>query len=104
MEYITQKESIQYMIDNEGKIENLPYEVGQTPSYSQYTQDFLDSFEKAGTVFQDSIKYLNPQWTELGQDMVSMFIDDMTPQQVLERIDARRETQAKAAKDENWNK
>ena len=33
-----------------------------------------------------------------------MFIDDMTPQQVLERIDARRETQAKAAKDENWNK
>lgn len=104
LEYITQKESIQYMIDNEGKIENLPYEVGQTPSYSQYTQDFLDSFEKAGTVFQDSIKYLNPQWTELGQDMVSMFIDDMTPQQVLERIDARRETQAKAAKDENWNK
>lgn len=90
------------MIDNETKIENLPYNVGQTPSYSASTEEFLNSFEKQGTVFQDTIKYLNPQWTELTQDLVSMFIGDMTSDDVLNAIDTRRATQAEAAGDEAW--
>ena len=60
-------------------------------------------FEKQGVVFQDVIKYLNPQWGDIGQDMVSMFIDEMTSEEVLQAIDSRRETQAKAAGDEAWN-
>ena len=102
LEYITTKDSIQHMIDNEPKVENLPYEAGQEPAYSEATQKFLDSFEKKGVVFQDSIKYLNPQWTELGQDIVSMFIGDMTSEEVLKQIDSRRATQAGAAGDEAW--
>ena len=102
LEYITTGDSVQYMIDNESKIENLPYDVGQTPSYSAATQEFLDSFDKEGVVFQDSIKYLNPQWTELTQDIVSMFIGDMTSDDVLNAIDTRRATQAEAAGDEAW--
>lgn len=102
LEYITTKDSIQHMIDNEPKVENLPYEAGQEPAYSESTQKFLDSFEKKGVVFQDSIKYLNPQWTELGQDIVSMFIGDMTSEEVLKQIDSRRATQAGAAGDEAW--
>ena len=102
LEYITTGGSVQYMIDNESKIENLPYDVGQTPSYSAATQEFLDSFDKEGVVFQDSIKYLNPQWTELTQDIVSMFIGDMTSDDVLNSIDERRATQAEAAGDEAW--
>lgn len=101
--YITTGESVQYMIDNCDKIENLPVEVGQTPSYSQATTDFLASFEKQGTVFQDAIKYLNPQWTELTNDLVSMFIGDMTSEDVLNAIDDRRATQAEAAGDEAWS-
>lgn len=102
LEYIATQDSIQYMIDNESKIENLPFELDQEPSYSEYTTEFLDSFEKSGVVFQDSIKYLNPQWTELTQDIESMFIGDMTSQEVLEAIDTRRTTQAEAAGDEAW--
>lgn len=102
-QYITTGESVQYMIDNEGKIENLPYEVGQTPGYSETTKNFLASCEKEGVVFQDVIKYLNPQWMDIGADMVSMFIDEMTPQQVLEQIDARRTSQAQAAGDSCWS-
>lgn len=102
LDYITSAESVQYMIDNESKIENLPYDVGQTPSYSASTEEFLDSFDKQGTVFQDTIKYLNPQWTELTQDIVSMFIGDMTSDDVLNAIDQRRATQAEAAGDELW--
>lgn len=102
LEYMTQLDSVQYMIDNEPKVENLPYDVGQTPAYSQATQEFLDSFDKQGTVFQDSIKYLNPQWFEFGQDMVAMFIGDMTADEVLQNVDKRRDTQAQAAGDEAW--
>lgn len=104
LEYITTKDSVQSMIDNESRVENLPYEVGQTPKYSEETNKFLESFDKKGVVFQDTIKYLNPQWMELGQDMVAMFIDDMTPKNVLEQIDARRTTQAEASKDSAWSK
>jgi len=102
LEYMTKKESVQYMIDNEPKVENLPYDLDQEPAYSKATQEFLASFEKQGTVFQDSIKYLNPQWFELGQDMVAMFINEMTSDEVLQNIDKRRETQAQAAGDEAW--
>ena len=102
LEYIASADSVQYMIDNCDKIENLPFDVGQTPSYSEATQTFLDAAEKEGTVFQDSIKYLNPQWTELTQDIVSMFIGDMTSEDVLNAIDERRATQAEAVGDENW--
>ena len=89
------------MIDNCDKIENLPFDVGQTPSYSEDTQAFLESAE-AGLVFQDAIKYLNPQWTELTQDIVSMFIGDMTSEDVLNAIDESRATQAEAVGDEAW--
>ena len=102
LEYIASADSVQYMIDNCDKIENLPFDVGQTPSYSEETQTYLDAAEKEGTVFQDSIKYLNPQWTELTQDIVSMFIGDMTSEDVLNAIDERRATQADAVGDENW--
>lgn len=102
LEYIASADSVQYMIDNCDKIENLPFDVGQTPSYTETTQTFLDAAEKEGTVFQDSIKYLNPQWTELTQDIVSMFIGDMTSEDVLNAIDERRATQAEAVGDENW--
>ena len=95
LEYIASADSVQYMID-------LPFEVGQTPSYSDETKEFIDSAEKQGTVFQDTIKYLNPQWTELTQDIVSMFIGDMTSEDVLNAIDERRATQAEAVGDEAW--
>ena len=69
---------------------------------SDETKEFIDSAEKQGTVCQDTIKYLNPQWTELTQDIVSMFIGDMTSEDVLNAIDERRATQAEAVGDEAW--
>jgi raffinose/stachyose/melibiose transport system substrate-binding protein len=102
-EYITTQSSVQYMIDNEAKVENLPYNVDQTPGYSETTTNFVNSCEKQGVVFQDVIKYLNPQWSDIGADMVSMFIGEMTPEEVLQQIDARRTSQAQAAGDENWS-
>ena len=102
LEYIASAESVQCVIDENNKVSNLPFDVGQTPDYSVNTEEFIASAKKQGTVFQDSIKYLNPQWTELTQDIVSMFIGDMTAEDVLNAIDDRRATQAKAVGDDAW--
>lgn len=102
LNYIASPESIQYMIDNEPKVENYPFNAGQTPAYSEYTTNFIDGSEKRGTVFQDSIKYLNPQWFEFGQDIIAYLNEDMTVDEVLQNVDARRTEQAQAAGDEAW--
>ena len=101
--YISTPESLQYMIDNEPKVENYPFDAGQTPAYSQATRDFVDGAEKRGTVFQDAIKYLNPQWFDFGQDIIAYLNGDMEVEEVLENVDARRVDQATAAGDEAWS-
>jgi raffinose/stachyose/melibiose transport system substrate-binding protein len=104
LEYISTKDSIQYVIDNASDVENLPFDAGQTPEYSATTNAFLDSFDDAhsGMVLQDVVKYYNEQWMDISANIASMFIGDMTPEEVLEAIDTGRAQLAEAAGDENW--
>src|SRR6185295_15432870 len=48
-------------------------------------QEFLDSFtaEKRGTVYQTAVKYVNPQWMDIGKDLVAMFTGDLQPADIL---------------------
>ncbi|MBQ1310775.1 MAG: extracellular solute-binding protein [Blautia sp.] len=102
--YISSKDSIQYMIDNETTIENLPFDAGQTPAYSQSTREFLESYddEHSGMVLQDVVTYFNEQWMDISANIASMFIGDMTAEEVLEAIDDGRAQLAAAAGDEAW--
>ncbi len=104
LEYITTQESIQYVIDNASDVENLPFEVGQTTEYSATTEEFLNSFDDdtSGMVLQDVVTYFNEQWMDISANMASMFIGDMTPEEVLQAIDDGRAQLAEAAGDENW--
>jgi len=104
LEYISTKDSIQYVIDNASDVENLPFDAGQTPEYSATTNAFLESFDDAhsGMVLQDVVKYYNEQWMDISANIASMFIGDMTPEEVLEAIDTGRAQLAEAAGDENW--
>ncbi len=104
LEYISSKDSIQYVIDNATDVENLPFDAGQTPEYSATTEEFLGSFDDAtsGMVLQDVCKYYNEQWMDISANIASMFIGDMTPQEVLEAIDEGRAQLAEAAGDANW--
>ena len=52
---------------------------------------------------RQAVKYVNPQWTEIGNNMSAMFLGEMTPEEVLEDLDKNRAEQAKAASDEAWN-
>ena len=104
LEYISTKDSIQYVIDNASDVENLPFDAGQTPEYSATTNAFLDSFDDAhsGMVLQDVVKYYNEQWMDISANIASMFIGDMTPEEVLEAIDTGRAQLAEAAGGGKW--
>ncbi len=102
--FLMEQENVQYLIDNAADVENLPVEVGQTPEYSQTTLDFLGSYddEHSGMVLQDVVLYFNEQWMDINADIAAMFIGDMTGEEVLQQLDARRAQLAQAAGDANW--
>jgi raffinose/stachyose/melibiose transport system substrate-binding protein len=55
-----------------------------------------------GTVYQTAVNYVNPQWMDIGKDIVAIFTGALTPEGLLKNIDQRRTDMAKTAKDPNW--
>ena len=66
-------------------------------------QAFLNQYTAATTlVLQDAVNYVNPQWGDIGKDMVAMFTGQESPHQALVNTDKRRTQEAQAAKDPGW--
>ena len=105
LEYITTKESIQYVIDTASDVENMPFNAGQTPEYSAATKEFLDSYDDAnsGMVLQDVVTYYNEQWGDISTNLAAMFMGDMTSDEVLQAVDNGRAQLAQAAGDPAWD-
>ena len=102
--FITQTENLQYLVDNDVNSPTLPF-PGITSKLLPYQEELLDSHqqpEQRGVVYQTAVKYVNPQWMEIGKDLVAMLTGAETPQQVLENIDQRRAQGAEAANDPDW--
>ncbi len=104
LQYIASKDGVQYVIDNADNVDNLPFELGQTPNYDDATIEFLDQFndETSGLVLQDVVTYFNEQWGDISNDILKMCEGKMTPKEVLEQIDVRRAQLAEAAGDPAW--
>jgi raffinose/stachyose/melibiose transport system substrate-binding protein len=96
-----QPENLQYLLDNTPDFATLDF-TGLKSKWTPEQQAFLDTYPAKTIVYQDAVTYVNPQWMDMGKDMVSMFQGSMTPQDVLKNIDQRRADMAKAAKDSNW--
>ena len=58
--------------------------------------------EESGLVLQDEITYFNEQWGEISNDILKMCEGAMSPEDVLNQIDARRASLAQAANDPAW--
>lgn len=102
LSFLARPENLQYMVDNTPEFASLNFS-GVTPKYSDEETAFFDAYaDKRGTVYQTSVNYLNPQWTEIGQDLSAMFIGDIEPVEVLQQIDQRRADMAQAAQDPGW--
>ena len=101
LEFMASDESLAYMTENVSKFNQLPY-TNAPSAYSDVIQDFYDRYPNKVAVFQASVKYYNPAWMNIGKDMSALFLDEMSPEEVLEDIDKLRGEQAAAASDPAW--
>jgi raffinose/stachyose/melibiose transport system substrate-binding protein len=99
--FLMEPENLQYLLDNSTVFVTLDF-TGLKDKWTPEQKAFLEAYPAKTIVYQDAVNYVNPQWMDIGKDMVSMFTGAMTPEDVLKSIDQRRADMAKAAKDPNW--
>ena len=100
--FIAEPENLQYLIDNVPKFNTLPFTTA-TDAYSDEISGFYAAYPDHGTVYQTSVKYVNPQWMEIGRELTAVLLGDETTEQMLKNIDRNRADQAAAAQDPAWN-
>jgi raffinose/stachyose/melibiose transport system substrate-binding protein len=100
--FIAQPENLQYQIDNVPKFNILPFS-GVKDVYSAEISAFYAAYPDHGTVYQTCVKYVNPQWMEIGKELVAVILGDESPEDMLKNIDRNRADQAAAAQDPAWN-
>jgi len=99
--FLTQQENLQFMLDNDPTISNLNFPDLKN-KYTVEQQKLFDNYPERGTDIQNYVNYVNPQWMDIGKDIVAMLSGMIEPIHVLKSIDQRREEMAKVAKDPNW--
>lgn len=100
--YIARPDNLQYLVDNTPRFNTLPFS-GINDKYSDEIRAFYNTYKIHGTVYQTQVKYLNPQWMDIGRDLAAMFLNASSPQEVLNSIDRRRADAAAAAQDPAWD-
>ena len=99
--FIAEPENIQYLVDNVPKFNTLPF-TGVKDVYSDEISAFYAAYPNHGTVYQTSVKYVNPQWMEIGSELTAVLLGDESPEDMLKAIDRNRADQAQAAQDPAW--
>ncbi|OXS58312.1 hypothetical protein B1A99_13955 [Cohnella sp. CIP 111063] len=99
--FLTKQENLQFMLDNDPTISNLNFPDLKN-KYTAEQQKLFDSYPERGTDIQNYVNYVNPQWMDIGKDIVAMLSGVIQPIDVLRSIDQRRAEMAKVAQDPNW--
>lgn len=99
--FLTRPDNLQYLLDNTPEFSTLSFS-GVKDKWTPSQKEFLNTYPAKTIVYQDAVNYLNPQWMDIGKDLVAMFTGTLTPEGVLKNIDQRRADMAKAAKDPAW--
>lgn len=100
--FLAEPESIQYQIEKVSKFNTLPFTTAKD-AYSPEISAFYAAYPEHGTVYQTSVNYVNPQWMEIGKELVAVLQGDQSADDMLKNIDRNRADQATAAKDPAWN-
>ncbi|MBK8050680.1 MAG: carbohydrate ABC transporter substrate-binding protein [Anaerolineales bacterium] len=101
--FLMEPENLQYLLDNTPDFAALDFS-GLQDKWTAEQKAFLDAYPAKTIVYQDAVTYVNPQWMDIGKDMVAMFTGAMTPEDVLKSIDQRRTDMATTANDPAWQK
>ena len=64
---------------------------------------FYAAYPEHGTVYQTSVNYVNPQWMEIGKELIDVIQGMQSAEDMLAHIDRNRADQAAAAQDPAWN-
>ena len=99
--FTARPENLQYLIDNVPKFNALPIS-GAKDKYTGAIKEFYDAYPVHGTVYQSAVKYVNPQWMEIGKEITNVILGQNDSLKMLENIDKNRDSQAVAAKDPAW--
>ena len=99
--YLMEPENLQFLMDNTPDFQTLPF-TGVEPKWDADQLAFLDTYPAKTIVYQDAVLYVNPQWIDIGKDLVSMFSGSMSPADVASSVDRRRAELAATAKDPAW--
>jgi raffinose/stachyose/melibiose transport system substrate-binding protein len=100
--FLAEPENLQYLIDTDSEFNSMPFS-GLNSTYSPAIEEAMQKYKTGdATVYQNAVIYLNPQWMEIGSDITSYLLGDMSVDDVLKGIDTRRGDQAEAAGDPNW--
>ncbi|MBR6889750.1 MAG: carbohydrate ABC transporter substrate-binding protein [Clostridia bacterium] len=100
--FLAEPENIQYQIEKVSKFNTLPFTTAKD-AYSPEISAFYAAYPEHGTVYQTSVNYVNPQWMEIGKELVAVLQGDQSADDMLKNIDRNRADQATAAKDPAWN-
>lgn len=99
--FMAREESVNYMIDQVSRFNTMPYDYAKSV-YTQEAIDFSEKYSEQGVVYQSVVKYVNPQWMEMGKELVAVITDQQTVEDMLKNIDKNRASQAESARDANW--
>lgn len=98
--FLAEHDNLQKMLDGATNLTSLCWpeiESKEKPEFAEYFKTLPQ-----GIVMQVGVSYIDPQWMDVGKDIDAMYSDIMTPEEVFENIDIRREEQAGLAQDPAW--
>ena len=101
LEFLATEESLAYLTEKTNKFYHLPF-TNAPETYEGNVADFYKAYPESETVYQIAVKYVNPIWNEMGEDLSAMFVGEMTPEEFLQDIDKMRAEQATTAGDAAW--
>ena len=100
-DFLASQESLSYLTESVAKYNHLPF-IDAPQTYTDTIRNFYNSYDDKAVVYQTAVKYVNPQWTDIGNDLAQMLAGDISPNQVLKNIDTRRAEQAFIEGDPDW--
>ena len=66
-------ENLQYLLDNTPQFAALELLRPEGPSGRPSSKSISGHYPAKTIVYQDAVNYVNPQWMDIGKDMVAMF-------------------------------
>lgn len=100
LSFLAEHDNLQRLLDGAPNLTSLCWPEIESREKAEFTE-YFNSLPQ-GIVMQVGVSYIDPQWMDVGKDIDAMYSGIMTPEEVFENIDLRREEQAELAQDPAW--